>query len=434
MSEAGSIKLVNVAGPRLRRRRAFRAIVQFGAIATLGGGLAAQEAGSPSGIAPGLAEAAERTLDDNPALAAARASIRASGHDIRAAKWLRFPTVAVQAMTRNDKVGISPNVQVFQPIWTGGRITGTINRATALQDVAQAQYNETAFDLLLRLSDAFYDIGKGDRLIAVYTDSLAEHRRLVESMERRVAQEISPRSDLYLAKSRLAQVEQELTTAGAQHDAAYRRVIEIVGDPNFKPGPAPDYSAILHHPITEGMVDRALACDPTVQRFVAEAEVAEADRKLSKAATMPQVGVQYAYDRFGGSQVGVALKMDANGGLSAFAVADAAAARRQASEYRVASARREVQEEVGLDIVENRSSKMRISSSAAAAESAARVNESLLRQFVAGRRTWLDVMNSVRESVTAKVALVQVESSAMASAARLQLRSCAWQPGEGGSS
>ena len=430
MSEAGSIRLVTVTGPGSRRRSAFRAVVLFGAIVTLGGALRAQEVEVPPGIAPGLAEAAERTLEDNPALAAARSSIRASGHDIRAAKWLRFPTVSVQAMTRNDKVGVSPNVQVFQPIWTGGRIDGSIDRATALREVAQAQYNETAFDLLLRLSDAFHEIGKGDRLIAVYTESLTEHRRLVESMERRVEQEISPRSDLYLAQSRLSQVEQELTTAAAQHDAAYRRVSEIVGDPNFEPGPAPSYSSARHHPLPDGMVDRALQCDPTVQRFAAEAEVAEADRKLSKAATRPQVGVQYAYDRFGGSQVGVALKMDANGGLSAFAVADAAAARRQASEYRVAAARRDVQEKVGLDIVENRSSKMRISSSTAAAQSTALVNESLLRQFVAGRRTWLDVMNSVRESVTAKVALVQVESSAMASAARLRLRSCAWQPGQ----
>ena len=429
MTGPRSIRFVSIAGARSRGARGMRAIAAAGALALLGWPVAAQDATGASAIAPKLVEAAELTLKDNPSLAAARSSIRASGHDIRAAKWLRFPTVSVSAMTRDDKVGISPNVQIFQPIWTGGRISGSIDRATALEEVAQAQYNETAFDLLLRLSDAFYDIGKYDRLIAVYTDSLAEHRRLVESMERRVAQEVSPRSDLYLAQSRLSQVEQELTTAAAQHDAAFRRVIEIVGNPNFIPGPSPDYSSALHHPATDGLVERALACDPRVQRFAAEAEVAEADRKLSKAATLPQVGVQYAYDRFEGSQVGLALKMDANGGLSAFAAADAAAARRQASEYRVAAARREVREKVGLDIVENRSSRMRVSSSAAAAQSTALVNESLLRQFVAGRRTWLDVMNSVRESVTAKAALVQIESSAMASAARLQLRSCEWQPG-----
>jgi len=385
-------------------------------------------AATPPGVAPRLAAAAERTLESNPALSAARSTIRASGHDIKAAKWLRFPSVAVQTVTRTDRIGVSPNVQVFQPMWAGGRISGSIDRATALKNVALAQYQETAFGLLLRLSDAFHEIAKSDRLINVYTDSLMEHRRLVESMERRVAQEVSPRSDLDLARSRLAQVEQELTTVAAQHDASLRRLTEIVGIPDFDVGKPPVYSTTMHHPVTEGAVDRALACDPTVERLAAEVHVAEADRRLSRSATLPQLGVQYSYDRFAGNQLGLAVKMESNGGLSSLALADAAAARRQASEYRVAAARREVQEAVGLDIVENRSSRTRMASTVAAAESTARVTESLLRQFVAGRRTWLDVMNAVREGVAAKAALVQVESSAMASAARLQLRTCAWQP------
>ena len=419
------------AAPRLGGMRALVGKAGLGACLL---GLAAGAAGAdlsaapPPGVAPRLAVAAERTLDANPALAAARSSIRASGHDIKAAKWLRYPSVAVQAVTRTDRVGVSPNIQVFQPVWAGGRISGSIDRASALKAVAQAQYQETAFDLLLRLSDSFHDVAKNDRLIDVYTESLMEHRRLVESMERRVAQEVSPRSDLDLARSRLAQVEQELTSAAAQHDSSLRRLTEIVGVPDFDVGSPPAYSPAAHHPATDGAVDRALACSPTVERLAAEVQVAEADRRLSRSATLPQLGVQYSYDRFAGNQLGLAVKMESNGGLSSLALADAAAARRQASEYRVAAARREVQEAVGLDIVENKSSRTRMSSTVAAAESTARVTESLLRQFVAGRRTWLDVMNAVREGVAAKAALVQVESSAIASAARLQLRTCAWQP------
>jgi adhesin transport system outer membrane protein len=298
---------------------------------TAGAAGAQISAAPPPGVAPRLAAAAERTLEANPALSAARSNIRASGHDIKAAKWLRFPSVAVQAVTRTDRVGVSPNVQVFQPVWAGGRISGSIDRATALKTVAQAQYQETAFDLLLRLSDAFHDIAKSDRLINVYTESLMEHRRLVESMERRVAQEVSPRSDLDLARSRLAQVEQELTTVAAQHDSSLRRLTEIVGIPDFEVGKPPVYSAAMHHPATDAAVERALACSPTVERLGAEVQVAEADRRLSRSATLPQLGVQYSYDRFAGNQLGLAVKMESNGGLSSLALADAAAARRQAT-------------------------------------------------------------------------------------------------------
>jgi adhesin transport system outer membrane protein len=110
------------------------------------------------------------------------------------------------------------------------------------------------------------------------------------------------------------------------------------------------------------------------------------------------------------------------------ALADAASARAQTAKFQVTLAEREVSEKVSLDLVENRSARTRMESTASAAVSTRNVTESFLRQFVAGRRTWLDVMNAVREAIEARAALVEVQNSAMASAVRLQLRTCAWDP------
>lgn len=383
----------------------------------------------PPGIPPRLAEAAERALATYPALAAARTQIGASQHDIRAARWLRYPSVAAQVATRSDRLGaVRPEIQVIQPLWTGGRIKGTIDRATALRDVAAATLDETALDVLLRLAAAYYDIARTVRLQALYAESLSEHNRLVESMQRRVDQGVSPQSDLELARSRSAQVEQDLGLATAQHDSAVRRLVELVGDPNFELGEAPQYSPAKHHPRAADAVGQALRCSPTVNRLHAQVAVAEAERRLSKAAILPQVGLQYSYDRFAGSQVGLAVRSQTEGGLSPVAQVEAATARRQAAEFQVAAAERDISEKVNLDLVENRSARTRITSSAAAAESTGLVTQSFLRQFVAGRRTWLDLMNAVREATAARVVLVEVETSAMASAARIQLRTCAWLP------
>lgn len=398
----------------------------YGPPAPIGAAPASQ---APPGIPLRLDAAAERALDTYPALAAARTQIRATQHDIKAAQWLRYPSVAVGVVTRSDRVGkVAPELQVVQPLWTGGRIKGSIDRATALRSVAQATLLETALDVLLRLSTAYFDIARTNRLQALYAESLAEHRRLVESMERRVFQEVSPQTDLELARARAAQVEQELGLAAAQHAAAMERFLQLVGDRKFDLGEEPQYSPAQHHPPGTDAVARALACDPTISRLNAEVAVAEADRRLSKAAIFPQVGVQYSYDRFGGSQVGLAVRSQTPGGLSPLALAEGAMARRQAAEFQVVSAERDISEKVNLDLVENRSDRTRIESSAAAAQSTAHVTESFLRQFVAGRRTWLDVMNAVREAVAARVALVEVESSAMSSSARLHLRTCAWKP------
>jgi outer membrane protein, adhesin transport system len=193
----------------------------------------------PPGIPARLADAAELALDTYPALSAARSQIRATQSEIRAARWLRYPSVSVQVMTHRDDV-ITPELEVVQPLWTGGRISGSIDRATALRGVATARLSETALDILLRLSAAYYEIGRTARLQSIYTDSLTEHRRLVESMERRVQQEVSPRTDLELARARAAQVEQQLGLVTGQHQSALERFRQLVGDPAFDIGPPPE--------------------------------------------------------------------------------------------------------------------------------------------------------------------------------------------------
>jgi len=383
----------------------------------------------PAAIPDGLAQAASRAVRTYPSIRAGEAAIRASGADIRAARWQRFPSVLVEGRTFSDRSG-NPDatVTVNQPLWTGGSISATVQRAQALQRRAEAQLAETVNDIALRLLSAYYEIARGARREAILRESLAEHQRLVESMARRVEQEVSPRSDLDLAISRTAQVQQDLSLTVAQRYAAQQRFAELVGDANADPGPVPAYSPQLHHPSTEGAVAQAIACDPTRQRFQAEAEVATAERRIAEGEILPSLSAQYSRSEVFGDRVGLVLRAQTNGGLSPLAAAQGARLRQQASQLQIATAERELRERIIVDVVENSTSRARIESGGAAARSSANVTESFMRQFVTGRRTWLDVMNAVRESNAAQIGLAESETSAMASAARLLLRTCQWRP------
>ena len=55
------------------------------------------------------------------------------------------------------------------------------------------------------------------------------------------------------------------------------------------------------------------------------------------------------------------------------------------------------------------------------------VTDSYKRQFIAGRRTWLDVMNAVRESMSAALTGADAELGALAAYSRLAIRSCLWK-------
>lgn len=383
----------------------------------------------PAGIDDQLALAARRMLADYPSLEAARRTVRAGDYEVEAANWLRYPSVDVSLSTSDERLGLArPAITIFQPIWAGGRISAGIARGNASREIARARLDEVAFDLLLRLAQSYYEIGRTARLVEIYRQSVTEHRRLVESMQRRVAQEVSPRTDLELALSRTAQTEQELALLETQEGIARARFAELSGLPGMEIAP-PAYDEPSHHAVSDYALERAVACNPTVRRFDAEIALAEAELRLSKAAILPQVGAQYVHDRFGGEQIGLAVRATTDGGLSALSLSQAAGARRDASRFAADTAQREVREAVALDLIENRAARARIASSALAADSSLNVTNSYLRQFVAGRRTWLDVMNSVREAVAARAALVEAETSAMSSSARIHLGACEWVPG-----
>lgn len=384
---------------------------------------------SPAAIPPQLSESTREAVESYPSVRAAEASIDAASADVRAAKWLRYPSVSVGGRLDNDGGGtLRPQVSIQQPVWAGGSITASIERAEASREVATSQLDETVEDLALQTLQAYYEVVRATKREVILRESLAEHNRLVASMARRVEQEVSPRSDLELASSRAAQVEQQLSLTTAQRYTNLQRLAELTGDPSFELEQLPEYSAELHHPPTDAAVARALACDPTRRRLTAETAIAEAEKDIAESSIFPRVGVELTNDEIFGTRLGLVVTAQTNGGLAPLAAAQGARFRQDATVLQLDVAERQLREAIILDVVENTTSVGVIGSSGIAALAAEQVTASFMRQFITGRRTWLDVMNAVREGMTAEMALVDAEIAAMASAARLLLRTCEWRP------
>jgi len=389
----------------------------------------------PPGIGQPLFDAVERATATYPSVAAGRATIRATDADLRAARWQRFPSLSVEAFAfGGENKQVTSTVALDQPIWAGGRIGAAIHRAKASGVASRAQLDETVLTVALRISDAYYDMARAAERQAILEDSLAEHRRLVDSIARRVGQEVSPRADLELAQSRAAQVEQDLNDVTAQRAAVTQRFLELVGDDGYDPGAVPRYDPALYHPSASGALEEAVTCNPTRRRLAGTALVARADAEAARAAYMPQLSAQLSHNEVVGTRAGVVLRAQTGGGFAQFAAADAARARQTASELAVAAAEREIRETVAADLATNAAGRRNAAAGAVAARAAEAVTQSYLRQFIAGRRTWLDVMNAVREAASAQLARSDAEIDAMVSTARVLLNTCRWQPrGAGGS-
>jgi adhesin transport system outer membrane protein len=382
----------------------------------------------PAQVPRALDEAINIVTRNYPSAKSARAGLGAAAADVRSANWRRFPSIGGNlASFRGGGGSLEPQVVAEVPVWSGGRITSQIRRAKAAEDASSSAYIETVTNLALTTSQAYFDVVRLAQREQLLAESLKEHQRLVGTMERRVKQEVSPEADLNLARSRAAQIEQEYTLNRAQRRSTLRILAELIADPNYDLGSIPPYQ-IVDIPSRDTLEDQGVAYDPELRRLRSLVSVAEADLDASRASILPQVNAQYSYDDVFGSRVGVVLRQQTNGGLSQFSEVERSRLRIQGALEDVRVSEQQLRREIANEVIELDAARARAQISTGASETAARVSESYMRQFITGRRSWLDVMNALREAVTAQLGKVDAESVAMSAAVRLTLRSGRWHP------
>lgn len=383
---------------------------------------------APAVAPPALVQALDLISRNYPSVRGARAAIRAATSDVRGAQWQRFPNVSVQTSFVGTGNTVAPSVSVSAPVWTAGRLGATIKRARAALDASEAQYREVVLGLAVDTTQLYFDIARLTRREAMIAESLEEHRALVASMERRVAQEVSPLADLELARSRVAQIEQEYAVAKAQRQASLYAFAELVNDPSFNIGNVPQYKPDIQLTGRATLMDEALGYDPTLQRLQAQIMAGRAEVSATKASIFPQLNAQYTYNDYVGSRVGLVATLDTAGGLSRFSAVSSARARLDTATAQLSTAQRQIRQRINNDLTEFDSAQARAAVSRDASFTSNNVSESYMRQFIAGRRSWLDVMNSLRETLSARLGQADAEISAMSSFVRLSLRTGRWTP------
>lgn len=385
---------------------------------------------------PELVSLVERVVDTYPTIQAARASKAAAESELSATRWSRFPSLTVEGFSSARSGGsTSSTIALEQPLWTGGRIKASVAQAKARVDVAAAVLAGTALDVALRTCGSYVEylrLGQRERILE---EGVEEHQRLVDSIQRRVDQQVSPESDLDYAVQRLLLIQQDLIQSRTAAQVALNRLRELSGNPELTVKALLYYNPAEHVARAADVVRAALEFDPLARRLKADIDVATAESAIRKAAIFPQLNVQAAHytgaDYLGyKDRIGLVLRVQTDGGFSRLAGIRAANQREQAARASAEGGVRDVREQVVADLSENSVAAARIDAGSRAAIAARQVTESYLRQFTAGRRTWPEVLNVVREGVSARITEVDAKASAVSSALRIQLRSGEWRPGE----
>lgn len=387
----------------------------------------------PFAIPAELDAAASRAAVTHPSVNAAEAEAEALDAEYRAARWGRYPSLSVEALAAtegsslSDQDGLAINARVEQPIWAGGRIGSEIDRAQASLRVGEDRVDEASRDIVLRVVSAYYGFVLAAEQISVLEASLAQHEELLSAIGRRVEREVSPEADRILGQSRTAQVEFDLASALESRDAARLRLSELTGGADIDPVlPPSGLAATL--PAEEIALAEALDCSPSLAALTDLIGVAEAQSDIARAQLLPQLLLQVSQNEITGARAAVVLRAQFGPGQAQRTAIEASDARilRAMADY--ADTERTVREELRRDYVLVRAAERRIASGILAADASDEIIASYQRQFIAGRRSWLDVMNAVREAANARLSETEARVAAAAATARILAVACRWQP------
>ncbi|OHX14538.1 hypothetical protein BI347_14250 [Chromobacterium sphagni] len=365
----------------------------------------------------------------HPQAAMAQSEREGADGERQAAHWQRYPVPSFQSMTPQDRSRSEPvnRFSLEQPVFAGGRIDAGIDEAEAKFTASQSNLDQVAADLGIRLSSVWYEWHRQRERKVVLQESVQAHQRLRDQIGRRVKEGVSAQADLTLAVARLSQAEGDLQQARAAERNVYAQLVQLAGTQIHLLGAFP--VGLADQAVTEmpsvSWHEKAVARDPGLAKLDAEAEAAGADIRVRRGQLFPAVSIRYDYDASGprkGSGVFLQVSAQPGAGLSGLSGVKTSEAHYQAVKDARRSAELELRQMLDTDFSDYDSALARIQSYEQLQRSSREVADSYARQFVAGRKSWLDVLNAVRESVAADLSIIDAKTQRSQAWWRLRLR------------
>jgi len=385
----------------------------------------------------GIAELTQATLAQHPAVRSADSRVVASQSELDAAKWQFWPAPSIgfeRLQSGGPESGVGDKtVGVFrlqQPLWTGGRLTAGLAKAESTNRRAVAETLEVKQALAERVIQSWSEAVVALRKLDAQHQSLERHQRLSQMVERRLAEGASAQADAALARSRIEILQAEIQLLEAQRDSAVDRLRLLTGQQlssrDFVLAHEPQ--SVWRHSLAD-LVERARLISPQLQKTQEDTEVARANVGLAKASMLPELSLRYEYQNGNFSatntpnsgRVFVTLNSALGAGLSSLSGLNVANAQLLAAQEGIAEQEQILSEQVQLDFTLVQAAQARMRGLALATQASADVLDSYERQFLAGRKQWLDLMNAAREQAQSESQLADAMGALELSSLRLVL-------------
>ena len=425
---------------RDRRHATVGRIALLAVLAALLVGTSAQFHGAS---AQSLEEALVRAYQNNPALQAQRARLRAVDEEVPEALAGWRPTVEITGdigALHSDTDGMIPNsgsstvtphgvgLSAVTPVYQGGRVAAQIDSAENRVSAGRAQLQEVEQSILLDTVTAYMDVLRYNAEIELSRSSERVVRRQLQAAQDRLDVGEVTRTDVAQAEARLAQAgaERVMAEGGMMSARAFFR--QVIGEPpatlSWPPVP-------MGLPETE---EEALAAaaegNPSIAAASFIAQASDADIETAASALRPQVSiVGDVRQRFDPSEL---VESSAEASLMATVrvplyQGGAANARIRQSKQIAAQrrleldqTRRAVQEQVAHAWRALTAARAQIAAFESQVAAAAVALDGVEQETRVGLRTTLDVLDAEQEHFKAQINLVRAQREEIVAAYQLK--------------
>ena len=391
----------------------------------------------PQGLS--LSQVLDAVAATYPVLVAARTEARAAAQDVQATERLRWPSVSATVESDTGNLRSSPNraVQVDQTVWDAGRNTSRISEAKVLAEISVAKVYLQQQEVFLQVANAWQAMVSAKERLAVAQSTLLRLKKFQAQMLRRVQAEASPVIDLELVDSRILQTEVEATAAKTSLQQAVMRLQQFSGMDDL-------LGASTHAVYPKGGMDtedfqrqlnqtdwqQLVSLHPSVAK--ARHEVNQVKHRLDtkQAEAYPQLylRVYKPLNRLPNNPdtsttAFLGFRYTPGAGFANLVEAQAMSTRILSYEQAVEASFRETLQALQNEQEEFTNTRSRLQSLEKSVAGAEKVLDSYQRQFQAGRKSWLDLLNAVRELAQNQYALADTRAAMVAAMYRLQIRS-----------
>lgn len=388
----------------------------------------------------GMAELLTMVLQSHPSVQSQLRLVQGAQADERGAAYQFYPTPSLSVeKVSSDSVDTTytngnqvSTLRLQQPLWTGGRLTAGLERAQAATEMALAATDDARQQLALRTIQAWGDWLAAEQKTQALEESLKTHESLVSLIARRIEGGLSPASDEVLAQGRLQQTSSELSLWKSQRAMARTRLEQLAGR-ELSPNLLAQFqiTAVAGLDARSDLVEQAWSVNPGLRKLQAQILIQEKELALKRSRVLPEVylraerqmGSFLANGPAVANRVFVGVSASLGAGLSSFSDIESAQARIESLAEDMASNKRLIEEQIRTDQLAVDSLQLRAASLNASLASAQALVQSWDRQFLAGRKTWVELMNAARDLAQSQTTLADVRASLVVSSWRLAVNS-----------